>query len=429
MKVNYKDLFLEERIEEAQTTLVTLAKTACAELGFDETDLDLLQNQDLFYQKIIELYMQDEDTNNILYQAVHDMDLNKIQEIKRDISTDLYLKNLMIPLLINVAMRNDDIVKFLITKTELAEWSELKTELINSYIFLDNESQWNEEIIQLLLSENEIGYKTYLTNAISICYDEAISDHFLIKICENISNINEVLVVKVSYDDCKTMFYQDQTLLDRAITTKRFVLAKWLVEQGADVNYSYHDRDNMSIPLYQHTLYYLIQNIEFFELLVNSGRLIKDNTMKNFLLVNFDNTNLKLSDLYDIFTWRYQIQDNLNHINQNLQNWLNNKEIHFVDNLFKALKPINIKISDLQDDILNNLYNKNAQGFIDDHSINKNKLISKHFIENWHENMLICKNLDFHNIFGIKELHNIIGFELFEIGDQIELTGVEEVLL
>ncbi|QQV75183.1 hypothetical protein H6P87_00729 [Rickettsia tillamookensis] len=127
-------------------------------------------------------------------------------------------------------LRNDEVIKFLLTETEISKYPHLKAKMLPVFFNIDNEAELNEEIIELLSIENEQAYKQEL---IDLLYTPHISNEYLIKSFRNISDINKPLTITVSYDNGQTFHNEERSLLMRAIQSNRMKLAEELINRGA----------------------------------------------------------------------------------------------------------------------------------------------------------------------------------------------------
>ena len=469
--------------------------------------------------------------------AINDINLAKINELENNIDGKEYAEILITSLLLNSIIRNDKVIKFLLTETEISQYPTLKAKIIPNFLGSDNKSELNEEIIELLSIDNEVIFRKELSYFLwnsnipdrlfiksfenisdinsplirKVSYDQGqtfqdeeysllsrviysnrnevgpvlrngkVSDQLLIN-CIDISKVNKSLIRKISFDQGKTFHNEEYSLLSEVIENKRFELVTHLVNKGAKMlpdeatsllwNNNVLDKlliscfeniSDINIPLirkvsydqgqtFQNKEYSLLEEaiqsnrlelvqhlankgadvnfvdntgklyitayykgIPFFDALVSSNRLMKDQNM-DFYNVNLDNQiSLRLSDLYDIIKWKNNFEANLDNDFKKLDKWLNNGYIHSAKSLFNAYQKFsNIKVNYLEErsPTFKQAQEKYEKEVISQKTNEINKSIfkiKKYFSENWEKSMTICKNFDSKTIFGIDELKVCIG--------------------
>ncbi|HJD62332.1 MAG TPA: hypothetical protein LFW14_01910 [Rickettsia endosymbiont of Degeeriella rufa] len=227
MKVKYSDFFAESVIEEINNKIEELSKEAIEVLGFGNiAEEDFSKDQ---VQKIMEFIVNKEiftKGENIRYfwMAIDDTNLTKINELKNNIDDKKYAKTLITSLLLNSIIRNDKVIKFLLTETEISQYPTLKAKIMANFLGSDNKSELNEEIIELLSIDNEAIFKKELSYFL---WNSNIPDRLFIKSFENISDINSPLIRKVSYDQGQTFQDEKFSLLEEAIQSNRLELVQY----------------------------------------------------------------------------------------------------------------------------------------------------------------------------------------------------------
>ncbi|WP_341791993.1 hypothetical protein [Rickettsia endosymbiont of Gonocerus acuteangulatus] len=140
-----------------------LSKEAIEVLGFGNIaeEVDFSKDQ---VQKIMEFIVNKEiftKGENIKYfwMAIDDINLIKINELKNNIDDKKYAEILITSLLLNSIIRNDKVIKFLLTETEISQYPTLKAKIIPYFLG----SELNEEIIELLSIDNEAIFRKELS--------------------------------------------------------------------------------------------------------------------------------------------------------------------------------------------------------------------------------------------------------------------------
>ncbi|ABV79691.1 hypothetical protein A1I_06905 [Rickettsia bellii OSU 85-389] len=417
MKIKYNDFFTESVIEKIDNKIKKLSKEAIAVLGLGNIteEVDFSKDQ---VQKIMEFIVNKEiftREENIKYfwMAINDINLTKINELKNNIDGKEYAEILITSLLLNSIIRNDKVIKFLLTETEISQYPTLKAKIIPNFLCIDNKSELNEEIIELLSIDNEAIFRKELSYFL---WNSNIPDRLFIKSFENISDINKPLIREVSYDQGQTFQDEEYTLLSRVIYSKRFELAKYLANKGAKIlpdevhsllwNIDISDEllisginiSDISKPLIRKVSYdqgqtfsneeyslleeaiqsnrlelvqHLANNgadvnfadntrklyvtayykgISFFEALVSSNKLEKDLDMNNYIVDLGNQISLSLSNLYDVIKWKNNFNASLTSDFEKLDEWLNDGKMHSVKSLFNAFQKFsNIKVNYLED--------------------------------------------------------------------------------
>ncbi|MGX6960739.1 MAG: hypothetical protein ACIPMY_05995 [Rickettsia endosymbiont of Pentastiridius leporinus] len=252
------------------------------------------------------------------------------------------------------------------------------------------------------------GAKLFPDEIRSLVRNSSISDELLIKCLNNDPNLDfkKPIIIEAYGLDSD----QEYSLLIRAIEYGRLELVKYLVEKGADVN-----TIQGTTKLYTEAYY---KGIKYFEALVDSGKLLKDESMTNYSINLDDQLTLNLSDLYDVLKWKNDFNF------KKFNNWFNNGQIHSFGNLMKAYKKfLNIKINYLKNEpLIKQAQDKYAQDLIAQGQ-EAAETIKKYFSENWQQSMLIRKNFDYDGVLSTPELSQHIGKYLF---DEVLLAGSAE---
>ncbi|WP_395477108.1 hypothetical protein [Rickettsia endosymbiont of Pantilius tunicatus] len=191
MKIKYSNFFTESKIEE-------LFKEAIAELGFSNTEKDSEEEIDLSKdqeQKVVEFIVNKEiakeENTKHLWMAINDINLTKINELENNIDGKEYAEILITSLLLNSIIRNNKVIKFLLTETEISQYPTLKATIIPDFLDINDKSELNEEIIELLSIDNESIFRKELGYFL---WNYNIPDELFIKSFENIADINKPLI-------------------------------------------------------------------------------------------------------------------------------------------------------------------------------------------------------------------------------------------
>jgi hypothetical protein len=304
----------------------------------------------------------------------------------------------------------------------LSDLPDLNIQIITQKFSDDGGQTWQERQVSLLsraLSKGRPEIAKWLihkgalvsSNEIqSMFWGKGIPDELLINVFKNAKDISNFLVKD---KDIYEQNSAENCLLVLAQDSKRIELFKWLVN-----NVSWPEKGGNNCKLLSK-----INEPECFEILVNSGKLIKDNEMTNSF--HLEGKWYNQGDLYDLFTWKNTFKNSIN-IDANcpsLGKWLNNGEIHFVNNLYKVYnKPGLIQIKPFGN-ALDGLQQSHGQQVIKEHVV---KAIFNYFAPHWNESMLICKKF-ITDVFNSPELKTSIGYFLMDAFKAGELQNLEQL--
>lgn len=256
-----------------------------------------------------------------------------------------------------------------------------------------------------------------------------ISDEGLIVDLKNMPNL------MLNFKDLCIKRYGDveeegMPFLGHVITRDRDVLLQYLVDEGIDVNISWTTNKGDTC-----TPFHITRNIKLFEILIDSGKLIKHE--KSEIPIRLEGGNwLDRRECYDLFVWKNKFKDSLPVKCNSLLTWVNNGEGHFVNNLFKAFKkiPCISEIKYLKEDYgweltpmrpMQDIYGgeiiEQNRGLID----RLPKEIQNYFKANWYKSMLICNKFTDGSIFAIKDIIEDIGYFLLDSFIEGELLNSE----
>jgi hypothetical protein len=275
------------------------------------------------------------------------------------------------------------------------------------------------------LAESLISKGAYLSlpEVVDLMY-HYIPDEFLIGSFKNMPGFKDL---------CTNgkMIINERPLIREVIFKERYDLLKYLVDNKIDVNISWQEGNNTYTP------FNFTRNIELFEILVNSGMLVK--TEEPGVVLSETGWRLESDRCYDFIIWRNNFLDSVPKNCKSLPNWVEKDQVHFVNNLFKAFNKIPC-ISETKyfakDEVWHLAPTRALQDIYGNEIIEQNRdLLSKlpeeifaYFKDNWHKSMLICKEFSKGAIFAIPELKKHIGYFLMDAFKAGELLNLEQIL-
>ncbi|WP_419235004.1 hypothetical protein [Rickettsia endosymbiont of Nabis limbatus] len=128
-------------VEEIDNKIEELFKEAIAELGFSNTEKDSEEEIDLSKdqeQKVVEFIVNKEiakeENTKHLWMAINDINLTKINELENNIDGKEYAEILITSLLLNSIIRNNKVIKFLLTEIEISQYPTLKATIIPDFL-------------------------------------------------------------------------------------------------------------------------------------------------------------------------------------------------------------------------------------------------------------------------------------------------------
>jgi hypothetical protein len=493
---SYDEYFTEEKVQELKSKVVEFFNFQSEENGstnlLDKHRGCAQQAKGLF----IEEYLSKNPDLTPLWGAAENVDLKAIARAKTKITSEQYLDTLATNLLFNLKACNFLKAEFIFTKTELAQVDVFKVKTLgNLFIWYEELTQegFSDEFFLSLVENNNCINKLFFTCSYAFLH-KGVPDRIVEAVLDNIRDLNALITVQrydnsgFAYDEqvsclgkllqydrqelaesliskgaylslpevvdlmyhyipdefligsfknmpgfkdlCTNgkMIINERPLIREVIFKERYDLLKYLVDNKIDVNISWKEGNNTYTP------FNFTRNIELFEILVNSGRLVK--TEEPGVVLSEAGWRLESDRCYDFIIWRNNFLGSVLKNCKSLSDWVEKDQVHFVNNLFKAFNKIPC-ISEIKyfakDEAwyftpTRALQDKYGKEIIEQNSGSLPEEIFAYFKDNWHKSMLICKEFSKGAIFAIPELKNHIGYFLMDAFKAGELLNLEQIL-